>query len=165
MWPSRRVSSNHNAHGPSSYANDPLAIAPHSDQIDVIFAAVDGGGLVAGIADYVKRIGSPHTKVTGVEGDGSPAVCVWHSLNFTPRTNGITFDVKWHIHVTLVITTCHWSKQSTENLFISTLLSISPSFFPRVELNRQVRLLLWIKNKETRRLCCSLCSCQRHHSW
>jgi len=67
---------NHNAHGPSSYANDPLAIAPHSDQIDVIFAAVDGGGLVAGIADYVKRIGSPHTKVTGVEADGSQAVCV-----------------------------------------------------------------------------------------
>jgi len=44
-----------------------LKQAPHSDQIDAIFAAVGGGGLVAGIAEYVKRIGSPHTKVIGVE--------------------------------------------------------------------------------------------------
>jgi len=44
-----------------------LKQAPHSDEIDAIFAAVGGGGLVAGIAEYVKRIGNPRTKVIGVE--------------------------------------------------------------------------------------------------
>jgi threonine dehydratase len=38
-----------------------------SDNLDGIFAAVGGGGLVAGIAEYVKRIGSPGVKVIGVE--------------------------------------------------------------------------------------------------
>lgn len=38
-----------------------------SDQLDSIFAAVGGGGLVAGICEYVKRIGSPNTLVRGVE--------------------------------------------------------------------------------------------------
>lgn len=38
-----------------------------SENIDGIFAAVGGGGLVAGISAYVKRIGSPKTKVFGVE--------------------------------------------------------------------------------------------------
>ncbi|GLB37455.1 putative threonine ammonia-lyase [Lyophyllum shimeji] len=60
--------------------DDPLVIAgqgtvgmeilkqlPHSDKLDGIFAAVGGGGLVAGICEYVKRIGDPQTKVTGVE--------------------------------------------------------------------------------------------------
>jgi len=59
----------------SSSLDDPLVIAgqgtagseilkqaPHSNQIDVIF--VGGGGLVAGVDEY---IGSPHTKVIGVE--------------------------------------------------------------------------------------------------
>lgn len=32
-----------------------------------IFAAVGGGGLVSGICEYVKRIGSPNTQVYGVE--------------------------------------------------------------------------------------------------
>jgi threonine dehydratase len=35
--------------------------------LDGIFAAVGGGGLVAGIAEYVKRIGNPSTLVMGVE--------------------------------------------------------------------------------------------------
>jgi threonine dehydratase len=38
-----------------------------SDNLDGIFCAVGGGGLVAGIAEYVKRIGNPNTKVMGVE--------------------------------------------------------------------------------------------------
>ncbi|KAF9450437.1 threonine ammonia-lyase [Macrolepiota fuliginosa MF-IS2] len=60
--------------------DDPLVIAgqgtvgmeilkqlSHSDKLDAIFGAVGGGGLVAGIAEYVKRIGSPSTQVIGVE--------------------------------------------------------------------------------------------------
>ncbi|KIK67344.1 hypothetical protein GYMLUDRAFT_37442 [Collybiopsis luxurians FD-317 M1] len=60
--------------------DDPLVIAgqgtigmeilkqlPDSDNLDGIFAAVGGGGLVAGISAYVKRIGSPNTNVLGVE--------------------------------------------------------------------------------------------------
>ncbi|KAL1677292.1 tryptophan synthase beta subunit-like PLP-dependent enzyme [Schizophyllum commune] len=60
--------------------DDPLVIAgqgtvgveilkqvPKADTLDGIFAAVGGGGLVSGIAEYVKRIGSPKTKVVGVE--------------------------------------------------------------------------------------------------
>ncbi|KLO14263.1 threonine dehydratase I [Schizopora paradoxa] len=38
-----------------------------AETIDGIFAAVGGGGLCAGICEYVKRIGSPRTKVVGVE--------------------------------------------------------------------------------------------------
>lgn len=60
--------------------DDPLVIAgqgtigmeilkqlPDSDNLEGIFAAVGGGGLVAGISAYVKRIGNPRTKVFGVE--------------------------------------------------------------------------------------------------
>ncbi|KIJ67821.1 hypothetical protein HYDPIDRAFT_25289 [Hydnomerulius pinastri MD-312] len=60
--------------------DDPLVIAgqgtvgmeilkqmPDSENLDGIFAAIGGGGLVAGIAEYVKRIGSPKTKIYGVE--------------------------------------------------------------------------------------------------
>ncbi len=38
-----------------------------AETIDGIFAAVGGGGLCAGICEYVKRIGSPRTRVIGVE--------------------------------------------------------------------------------------------------
>ncbi|KAF9524045.1 threonine ammonia-lyase [Crepidotus variabilis] len=60
--------------------DDPLVIAgqgtvgmeilnqlPNSDQLSAVFGAVGGGGLVSGICEYVKRIGSPSTKVVGVE--------------------------------------------------------------------------------------------------
>jgi threonine dehydratase len=60
--------------------DDPLVIAgqgtvgmeimkqvPDSENLDAIFGAVGGGGLVAGICEYVKRIGSPKTKVIGTE--------------------------------------------------------------------------------------------------
>lgn len=38
-----------------------------AETLDGIFASIGGGGLVAGICEYVKRIGSPNTKVFGVE--------------------------------------------------------------------------------------------------
>lgn len=38
-----------------------------SDRLDAIFASVGGGGLVSGICEYVKRIGSPNTRIFGVE--------------------------------------------------------------------------------------------------
>jgi len=38
----------------------------HPDPIDVIFIAVGGGGLIAGIASYIKYL-SPSTKIIGVE--------------------------------------------------------------------------------------------------
>jgi threonine dehydratase len=60
--------------------DDPLVIAgqgtvgmeilnqlPDSDTLSAVFAAVGGGGLVAGICEYVKRIGSPNIQVIGVE--------------------------------------------------------------------------------------------------
>ncbi|KAJ7579158.1 tryptophan synthase beta subunit-like PLP-dependent enzyme [Mycena floridula] len=60
--------------------DDPLVIAgqgtigmeilkqlPNSDKLDAIFAAIGGGGLVSGIAEYVKRIGNPQTEILGVE--------------------------------------------------------------------------------------------------
>lgn len=60
--------------------DDPLVIAgqgtvgmeilkqlPKSETLDGIVAGIGGGGLVAGISEYVKRIGSPNTKVIGAE--------------------------------------------------------------------------------------------------
>lgn len=60
--------------------DDPLVIAgqgtigmeilkqiPDSESLDAVFAAVGGGGLVAGIAEYIKRIGSPSTQIFGAE--------------------------------------------------------------------------------------------------
>lgn len=38
-----------------------------AENLDGIFGAVGGGGLVAGICEYVKRIGGPKTKVIGAE--------------------------------------------------------------------------------------------------
>ncbi|KAF9241623.1 tryptophan synthase beta subunit-like PLP-dependent enzyme [Melanogaster broomeanus] len=72
--------------------DDPLVIAgqgtlgmeilkqmPDSDNIDGIFAAIGGGGLVSGIAEYVKRIGNPKTKVYGAETVDADAM--YQSLN------------------------------------------------------------------------------------
>jgi threonine dehydratase len=36
-------------------------------QLDAVFVCVGGGGLLAGIASYIKRIAPPHVKVIGVE--------------------------------------------------------------------------------------------------
>jgi len=41
--------------------------APGELDVDAIFCAVGGGGLVSGVAEYVKRVGSPGTRVLGVE--------------------------------------------------------------------------------------------------
>ena len=38
-----------------------------ADELDGIFASVGGGGLVAGISSYVKRVAKPSVKVFGVE--------------------------------------------------------------------------------------------------
>jgi threonine dehydratase len=60
--------------------DDPLVIAgqgtvgmeilkqiSEGEKLDGIFAAVGGGGLAAGICEYVKRIGAPNTLVIGAE--------------------------------------------------------------------------------------------------
>lgn len=39
----------------------------NAQDLDAVFAGIGGGGLVAGICEYVKRIGAPQTKVIGVE--------------------------------------------------------------------------------------------------
>ena len=68
--------------------DDPLVIAgqgtvgveilrQHPHPIDAIFVPVGGGGLIAGIAAYVKRV-TPKTKVIGVE--PVDAAAMWHSL-------------------------------------------------------------------------------------
>ncbi|KAF7321370.1 Threonine dehydratase [Mycena kentingensis (nom. inval.)] len=40
---------------------------PNADSLDGVFAAIGGGGLAAGVAEYVKRIGNPNTQVFGCE--------------------------------------------------------------------------------------------------
>lgn len=60
--------------------DDPLVIAgqgtvgleilkqlPNSETLDAIFLSIGGGGLAAGVCEYVKRIGSPGIKVIGAE--------------------------------------------------------------------------------------------------
>ncbi len=49
----------------------------HSEAIDAIFVAVGGGGLIAGIAAYVKSLW-PHIKIIGVEPDD--AACMHEAL-------------------------------------------------------------------------------------
>lgn len=53
--------------GQGTTAMEILKQLPDSDNLDGIFAAIGGGGLVAGIAEYVKRIGNPKTKIYGAE--------------------------------------------------------------------------------------------------
>jgi threonine dehydratase len=45
----------------------------HSDELDAIFVPVGGGGLIAGVAAYVKQI-SPNTRIIGVESDEAPTL-------------------------------------------------------------------------------------------
>lgn len=60
--------------------DDPLVIAgqgtigmeilnqiPEADCLAAVFAAVGGGGLISGLCEFIKRIGSPNTQVMGVE--------------------------------------------------------------------------------------------------
>lgn len=53
--------------GQGTTAMEILKQLPDSDNLDGIFGAIGGGGLVAGIAEYVKRIGNPKTKIYGAE--------------------------------------------------------------------------------------------------
>ncbi|KAF8131706.1 tryptophan synthase beta subunit-like PLP-dependent enzyme [Boletus edulis] len=53
--------------GQGTTAMEILKQLPDSDSLDGIFGAIGGGGLVAGIAEYVKRIGNPKTKIYGAE--------------------------------------------------------------------------------------------------
>ncbi len=53
--------------GQGTIGQEILKQTPDSQTLNGIFASVGGGGLVAGIASYVKRIGSPDTRVIGVE--------------------------------------------------------------------------------------------------
>jgi len=73
--------------------DDPLVIAgqgtigmeilrQHAHPIDAIFVPVGGGGLIAGIASYVKRV-APRTRVIGVEPVDSAAM--FHSLKARRR--------------------------------------------------------------------------------
>ncbi|KAF8578026.1 threonine ammonia-lyase [Ramaria rubella] len=39
----------------------------NAKDLDTVFASIGGGGLIAGISEYVKRIGPPGTKIIGVE--------------------------------------------------------------------------------------------------
>ena len=45
----------------------------HPDPIDVIFVAVGGGGLISGIASYIKYL-TPETKIIGVEHEEAPSM-------------------------------------------------------------------------------------------
>lgn len=64
--------------------NDPNVIAGQGtvavelndqlQQIDAIFVAVGGGGLIGGIGAYLKAV-SPHTKIIGCWPENSPALC------------------------------------------------------------------------------------------
>jgi len=45
----------------------------HPDPIDVIFVAVGGGGLISGVASYIKYL-SPSTKIIGVEHEEAPSM-------------------------------------------------------------------------------------------
>jgi len=45
----------------------------HPDPIDVIFVSVGGGGLISGVASYIKYL-SPNTKIIGVEHEEAPSM-------------------------------------------------------------------------------------------
>ena len=53
--------------GQGTVAAEILRQFPQSDTLDAVFTAVGGGGLAAGVSEYIKRIGHPDTKVFGVE--------------------------------------------------------------------------------------------------
>ncbi|MBT2658042.1 threonine ammonia-lyase IlvA [Bacillus sp. ISL-18] len=57
--------------GQGTVAVEMLADCP--EKIDYLFAAIGGGGLVAGCGTYLKHF-SPHTKLIGVEPQGAPGM-------------------------------------------------------------------------------------------
>ncbi len=54
----------------------------HEDQLDAIFVPVGGGGLIAGVAAYVKSV-RPGVKIIGVEPDDAP--CMFRALEADER--------------------------------------------------------------------------------
>jgi threonine dehydratase len=48
-------------------------VRQHADEIDAIFVPVGGGGLIAGVAAYIKHV-RPNTRVIGVEPEDSPTL-------------------------------------------------------------------------------------------
>ena len=48
-------------------------VRQHGDPLDAIFVEVGGGGLIAGIAAYIKALW-PDTRIVGVEPDGAPTL-------------------------------------------------------------------------------------------
>ena len=54
----------------------------HSGELDAIFVPVGGGGLIAGVAAYIKYL-RPDTKVIGVEPEDAP--CMHHALEAGER--------------------------------------------------------------------------------
>ncbi|KAL6940377.1 threonine deaminase [Hanseniaspora vineae] len=59
--------------GQGTIAMEILRQVPKAQSIDAIFVPVGGGGLIAGIGAYMKRI-APHIKVVGVETYDSPTL-------------------------------------------------------------------------------------------
>jgi threonine dehydratase len=53
--------------GQATVAVEVLRQIDNMDALDAIFVCVGGGGLLAGIASYVKAVAPPHVKVIGVE--------------------------------------------------------------------------------------------------
>lgn len=53
-----------------------------TDDLDAVFVPVGGGGLIAGMATYIKYL-DPSIKVIGVESEGS--ACMWAALNAGKR--------------------------------------------------------------------------------
>ena len=53
--------------GQATVAVEILRQVDNMDELDAIFVCVGGGGLLAGIATYVKLVAPPHVKVIGVE--------------------------------------------------------------------------------------------------
>lgn len=47
----------------------------HGKDVDVIFACVGGGGLLAGVAAFIKAV-RPHVKVVGVEAEDAAGTLI-----------------------------------------------------------------------------------------
>ena len=83
--------------------DDPLVIAgqgtvgmeivnQHPGQPDVVFVPVGGGGLIAGVAAYIKYL-YPHTKVVGVEAEGSACLHAARQANRRVRLPAKSLDL------------------------------------------------------------------------
>ena len=53
--------------GQATMAVEILRQIENMNELDAVFACVGGGGLLAGVATYIKSVAPPHVKVIGVE--------------------------------------------------------------------------------------------------